>query len=93
MSSSLYELKNLDNDLYTAKVKFREAIAETDSKAYIYIFCEHLAELFAKLSNIRMSHEIYGFKYPHSEWEGMLALDIWYQMLYKEIDAQYPFKD
>jgi hypothetical protein len=40
-----------------------------------------------------MSHEIYGFKHPHSEWEGILALDIWYQMLYKEIDSQYPFNE
>ena len=40
-----------------------------------------------------MSHEIYGFKHPHSEWEGILALDIWYQMLYNEIDAKYPFNE
>lgn len=49
--------------------------------------------MFAKLSNIRMSHEIYGFKHPHTEWEGILALDIWYQMLYREIDAKYSFDD
>lgn len=78
LSSNLYELRNLDNDLYNAKVEFREAIESQDAKVYIYTFCEHLATLFAKLSNIRMCHEIYGFKHPHTEWEGMLALDIWY---------------
>jgi hypothetical protein len=60
---------------------------------YIYTFCQHLAKLFAKLSNIRMSHEIYGFKHPHVQWEGILALDIWYQMLYNEIDGAYPFDE
>ena len=40
-----------------------------------------------------MSHEIYGFKHPHAQWEGMLALDIWYQMLYRKIDMQYCFDD
>lgn len=40
-----------------------------------------------------MCHEFYGFKAPHHEWEGILALDIWYQMLYKAIDAAYPFND
>lgn len=93
LTSNLYKLRNLEKDLYDAKVKFREAILDTDEKAFIYVFCEHLATLFAKLSNIRMSHEFYGFKIPHHEWEGMLALDIWYQMLYKEIDAQYAFDD
>lgn len=62
-------------------------------KVYIYTLCEHLAELFAKLSNIRMSHEIYGFKHPHCQWEGILALDVWYNLLYREIDAKYPFDD
>jgi hypothetical protein len=62
-------------------------------KVYIYTLCEHLAELFAKLSNIRMSHEIYGFKHPHCQWEGILALDIFYNLLYKEIDAKYPFNE
>ena len=40
-----------------------------------------------------MSYEVYGLKNPHHEWEGILALDIWYQFLYKNIDAQYPFDD
>ena len=40
-----------------------------------------------------MSHEIYGFKHPHAQWEGILALDIWYNLLYREIDAKYPFDD
>ena len=40
-----------------------------------------------------MCHEIYGFKHPHHEWEGILALDIWYQMLYKAIDEKYPFDE
>jgi hypothetical protein len=84
----MFTLRNLEQDIYDAKIRFRDAIdrdnqdAETDAKVYIYTFCEHLASLFAKLSNIRMSHEIYGFKHPHAEWEGILALDIWYQMLY-----------
>lgn len=52
-----------------------------------------MADLFAKLSNIRMSHEIYGFKHPHTQWEGILALDVWYNLLYREIDAKYPFDD
>ena len=84
LSSNLYKLGNLEKDLDDAKVAFRDAVdrnlehAETDAKVYIYTFCEHLATLFAKLSNIRMSHIFYGFKHPHSEWEGILALDIWY---------------
>lgn len=49
--------------------------------------------LFAKLSNIRMCHEFYGLKSPHSEWDGMLALDIWYNMLYQEIDCGYAFDE
>ena len=49
--------------------------------------------MFAKLSNIRMCHVAYGFNHPHRQWEGILALDIWYQMLYKEIDAQYAFDE
>ena len=40
-----------------------------------------------------MSHEVYGFKHPHAQWEGILALDIWYQLLYRNIDAQYPFDE
>lgn len=85
-------MRNLANDIYAAKIGFRDCISsQTDAKAYIYAFCEHLAELFAKLSNIRMCHEIYGFKHPHGQWEGILALDIWYQMLYHAVDAQYPF--
>lgn len=40
-----------------------------------------------------MSHEMYGLKHPHQQWEGILALDIWYNLLYKEIDAKYPFED
>jgi hypothetical protein len=44
----------------------------------VYEFCENLAEIFAKLSNIRMSHVFYGLKHPHRQWEGILALDIWY---------------
>lgn len=102
LSSNLYELRNLKKDLEEAKVAFRNAItyiADEETKerksyqVYIYTLCEHLAELFAKLSNIRMSHEIYGLKHPHCEWEGILALDIWYNLLYKEIDAKYPFDE
>ena len=94
LSSNLFTLRNLEKDIYDAKMGFRKSIAdETDAKVYIYTFCEHIAKLFAKLSNIRMCHEIYGFKHPHHEWEGILALDIWYQALYKEIDEQYPFDD
>lgn len=40
-----------------------------------------------------MSYLVYGFRQPHTQWEGILALDIWYQLLYKAIDAEYPFKD
>ena len=93
LTSKLYSLGNLKKDLEDAKDKFRNVVVERDEKTYIYTFCEHLASLFAKLSNIRMSHEVYGFKHPHTQWEGILALDIWYQLLYKEIDAQYPFDD
>ena len=99
MSSKLYELGNLKKDLEDAKVAFRNAITYIDGQeqktyqVYIYTLCEHLAELFAKLSNIRMSHEIYGFKHPHCQWEGILALDVWYNLLYREIDAKYPFND
>lgn len=93
MSSNLYELGNLKKDLEDAKVAFRNAVAHQDRKTYIYTLCEHLATVFAKLSNIRMSHEIYGFKHPHCQWEGILALDVWYNLLYKEIDAKYPFND
>ena len=93
LTSNLYALGNLKKDLEDAKDKFRDAVLEQDSKTYIYTFCEHLASLFAKLSNIRMSHAVYGFKHPHTQWEGILALDIWYQLLYKEIDEQYPFND
>lgn len=93
ISQKLYGLRNLEKDIYDAKIAFRKAIENTDEKTYIYTFCEHLATLFAKLSNIRMSHEIYGFTPPHSQWEGMLALDIWYQKLYKDIDEDYVFDD
>ena len=102
LSSNLYELRNLKKDLEDAKVAFRNAITyivdeETKERksyqVYIYTLCEHLAELFAKLSNIRMSHEIYGLKHPHYKWEGILALDIWYNLLYREIDAKYPFDE
>ena len=99
MSSKLYELGNLKKDLEDAKVAFRDAITYQDGneektyQVYIYTLCEHLATLFAKLSNIRMSHEIYGFKHPHAQWEGILALDVWYNLLYREIDAKYPFDD
>lgn len=99
LSSNLYELMNLKKDLEDAKVAFRDAITYQDGEAektyqvYIYTLCEHLASLFAKLSNIRMSHEIYGFNHPHYQWEGILALDIWYNLLYKQIDAKYPFDD
>lgn len=93
LSSNLYELRNLKKDLEDAKVAFREAATQQDRKIYIYTLCEHLATLFAKLSNIRMSHEIYGFKHPHAQWEGILALDIFYNLLYREIDAKYPFDD
>ena len=40
-----------------------------------------------------MCHEIYGLKHPHHEWEGILALDIWYQLLYRAIDEKYPFDE
>ena len=102
LSSNLYELRNLKKDLEDAKVAFRNAItyiADEETKerksyqVYIYTLCEHLAELFAKLSNIRMSHEMYGLKHPHCEWEGILALDVWYNLLYREIDAKYPFDE
>ena len=98
----MYRLGNLEKDLEDAKIAFRKAITyidyEDDNKEkgrsiYIYTFCTHLATLFAKLSNIRMCHEFYGFKAPHHEWEGILALDIWYQMLYLNIDKAYPFND
>ena len=88
MTSTLFELGNLEKDIYDAKIAFRDSIKrmtrdenyvqQTDAKVYIETFCQHIATLFAKLSNIRMSHEVYGFKHPHSEWEGLLALDIWY---------------
>ena len=67
LSSNLYELRNLKKDLEDAKVAFRNAItyiADEETKerksyqVYIYTLCEHLAELFAKLSNIRMSPEM-----------------------------------
>ena len=45
--------------------------------------------MFAKLSNIRLCKSEYGFKSPHLEWEGVLALDIWYQTLYNKIDKEY----
>lgn len=99
LSSNLYQLRNLEKDLDEAKILFRDAIdrdnslAETDGKVYIYTFCKHLATLFAKLSNIRMSHIIYGFKFPHYEWEGIIALDIWYNLLYRQIDDKYPFDE
>lgn len=99
LSSKLYELGNLKKDLEDAKVAFRNAITYLEKgeqktyQVYIYTLCEHLAELFAKLSNIRMSHEFYGLKHPHCRWEGMLALDVWYNLLYREIDAKYPFDD
>jgi len=87
LTSQIYQLKDLEQDLESAKMDFREDVAKQDKKVYIYTFCEHLATLFAKLSNIRMSHEMYGFKHPHRQWEGILALDIWYQLLYKTVDA------
>lgn len=93
MSSNLFQLGNLAKDLDDAKVSFREAIENTDSKTYIHVFCEHLFTLFARLSNIRMCHEFYELKQPHRKWEGVLALDIWYNMLYKEIDEKYAFDD
>lgn len=82
LSSNMFALRNLEKDIYEAKIGFRDAIdrdnEEQDAKVYIYTFCEHLAKLFAKLSNIRMCHEIYGLKHPHRQWEGIIALDIWY---------------
>lgn len=89
----MFQLRNLEKDINDAKFNFRNAIDASDKKSYIYVFCRHLAELFAKLSNIRMCHEIYGFKHPHHKWEGILALDIWYNLLYKNIDCRYPFED
>ena len=97
ISSNLYRLGNLQKDIEDAKVAFRNAVKWEDpaenKNVYIHTFCEHIAKLFAKLSNIRMCHEIYGFKHPHAEWEGILALDIWYQLLYRNIDEKYPFDD
>ena len=100
LSKNMFSLRNLAKDLDDAKTKFREAITYIDSQdkektkqVFIYTLCEHIANLFAKLSNIRMSYIFYGFDHPHSEWEGILALDIWYNNLYKEIDAQYPFDE
>lgn len=85
----MYKLRNLEDDIELAKIEFRrDVLTSTDKKVYIYNLCEHLAKLFAKLSNIRMSHVFYGFKSPHHQWEGILALDIWYQMLYMKIDSQ-----
>ena len=92
ISTNLYRLRNLQKDIEGVKDSFRRSVSdETDAKTYIYTFCEHIAELFAKMSNIRMSYLVYGFKQPHEEWEGILALDIWYQMLYHAIDEKYPF--
>lgn len=93
LSRNLFKLGNLDKDIYDAKMSFRDSIETRDQKTYIHTFCEHLFTLFAKLSNVRMSHVIYGFKSPHTYWEGILALDIWYQMLWKNIDEKYPFDD
>lgn len=93
MTSNLYELRNLEKDLYDAKIAFRNAITQQDKKVYIYTLCEHLITLFAKLSNIRMCHEFYGLNSPHSQWDGIIALDIWYNMLYKEIDCGYAFDE
>ena len=93
LTEKLFELRNLEKDIHDAKLEFRELIAKTDSKTYIYTFCDRLATLFAKLSNIRMSHVFYGYKHPHSDWEGVLALDVWYNLLYRNIDAEYPFDD
>ena len=92
ITTNLYRLRNLQKDIEGVKDSFRKSVNEkTDAKVYIYTFCEHIAELFAKMSNIRMSYIVYGFKQPHEEWEGILALDIWYQMLYHAIDEKYPF--
>ena len=99
MTSCMYKMGNLEKDLYDAKIAFRDAITYVDDdgeqtrKVYMQVFAEHLATLFAKLSNIRMCHEFYGFKAPHHAWEGILALDTWYQMLYKAVDCSYPFND
>lgn len=87
--SNLYQLRNLEKDLYDENTSFKLAIENTDEKVYIHTFCEHLMTLFAKLSNIRMSHLVYGFKTPHTYWDGMLALDIWYNLLYKHVDGEY----
>lgn len=99
MTSNLYKLLNLEEDLYNAKIAFRKAIVgkdtielkdgttvERNAKDNIFTFCDHLFKLFSKLSNVRMCHEIYGLKTPHTQWEGILALDIWYNLLYKNID-------
>lgn len=91
MSSNMFNLGNLETDLYDAKISFRNAIENNDRKTFIYTFCDELAKLFAKLSNIRMSHEFYGFKAPHTQAEGIIALDIWYNLLYKNIDRRYGF--
>ena len=93
LTERMFSLRDLEKDLYDAKIEFREAVKNQDRKTYVHTLCEHLVKLFARMSNIRMCHEIYGFNPPHAEWEGILALDIWYQMLYKEIDASYPFDE
>lgn len=99
MASVLHKLGDLEKDLHDVKVSFRNDIVGHDTesggslqrnaKDSIYVLCDHLFKLFATLSNVRMCHEIYGLKSPHSKWEGILALDIWYNFLYKGIDAQY----
>ena len=96
ITSTMFKLGNLERDLEESKTRFREALSHHDGgykQVYLHLFCEHLANLFAKLSNVRMCHEIYGFQPPHHEWEGILALDVWYNMLYRNIDAEYPFDE
>lgn len=100
ISSNLYRLGNLQKDIDDIRISYRDALhfATVDKEGhpidkgyqvYIHTFCDHLMRLFAKLSNVRMSHEFYGFKTPHKQYEGILALDIWYQLLYMNIDAPY----
>lgn len=79
ITSTLYELYDLQKDIYDAKISFRNAIVGKDSltldsgetveknaKNSIFVFCDHLFKLFSKLSNVRMCHEIYGMKAPHA---------------------------
>lgn len=91
LTENLFQLGNLEKDLEEAKLGFRQAVRDTDSRDHIHVLCSHLMGLFARLTNIRLCHEVYGTREAHSRWEGILALDIWYQLLYRAVDQRYPF--